>query len=77
MIILSNDWLIWVWKTFSMAIIAIPSVIIFITKLVAIFNPNVPSNKICDLFQKSWPFNGPKTGEITSSPIVPGGPDAS
>lgn len=47
---LSNDWLNWAWNNYSILIIGIPSIVTFILKAVAIWNPNIPSDKIRDLF---------------------------
>ena len=55
MIPLSNDWITWIWTTFSMVIVAVPSLVIFTLKLVAIFHPNIPTDKVIDLFKEYWP----------------------
>jgi hypothetical protein len=52
---LSNEWITWVWDTFSMAIVAFPSVIGLILKVIAIYNPNVKSNEVTELIEKYWP----------------------
>ena len=52
---LSNDWCVWIWNNYSIVITAIPTVIGFGLKLVAIFNPNTPSDKIIDLVKQYWP----------------------
>lgn len=59
---LSNDWCIWAWNTYSMAILAVPSIVTFIMKLVAIIHPDVPSDKVIDLVKQYWPGGPPKTG---------------
>jgi len=56
---LSNDWVTWFWNTYSMAIVAVPSVIGFALKLVAIFNPNVKSDQVSDLINQYWPKGKP------------------
>lgn len=56
MLFLSNAYFAWLMDTYSVLItIVLPGVIIFGLKLIAIFNPNVPTNKILDLIQSSWP----------------------
>ena len=55
MTILSNDWWAFVWNTYSMTIVGIPTAITFALKLWAIFNPNVPTDKITGLFKEYWP----------------------
>lgn len=57
MLFLSNDWLIEFYKTYSLAIIAIPSVVLFILKMIAIIKPTVKTNKIIDLIQE-WQNKG-------------------
>jgi len=52
---LSNDWMSWVFSTYSLAIMAVPSVVAFILKLIALFNPAVQSDKIIDLIKEYWP----------------------
>ena len=67
MAFLSNDWWSWFLSNYSMTLAAIPTVIAFSLKLVAIFHPKVPSDKILDLIQSYWPVpKGPltPTGEI-------------
>jgi hypothetical protein len=46
--ILTNDWVNWVLSTYSIVLALIPTVLIALAKLAAIFNPNVPENKILD-----------------------------
>jgi hypothetical protein len=55
MTILSNDWWAFVWNTYSMTIVGIPSAITFILKLIAIFHPKVPTDAISGLFKEYWP----------------------
>lgn len=55
MMIFSNDWINWLWNNFSMVIVAFPSIIAFGLKLIAIFHPKIPSDKIIDLFKQYWP----------------------
>jgi len=52
---LSNEWMKWVWDNFSIAIVAFPTVVTFGLKLVAIFHPSIPSDKIIDVFKQFWP----------------------
>jgi hypothetical protein len=54
-IFLTDDWLIWVWNTYSIAIVGIPSVVMFILKVIAIYNPKVKSSEIAGLFEQYWP----------------------
>lgn len=56
MLFLSNDWLLWFYKQYSLATIAFPLVVIFFLKLLAIIRPTVPTNKIIDLIKDSWPI---------------------
>jgi hypothetical protein len=53
--IFSNQWFNWFMSNYSIAIAALPGVVYFILRLVAIVNPNVPTNKVKELFQDSWP----------------------
>ena len=52
---LSNDWLIWFYNTYSIAIIALPVMIIFILKLISIVNPKIHTDKVVDLIKEYWP----------------------
>lgn len=52
---LSNEWMIWFWNTYNMALMLVPSVAAFILKLVALFNPRIPSDKVIDLIKEYWP----------------------
>jgi hypothetical protein len=60
-VFLTDDWLIWVWKNYSMAIVGVPSVVMFVLKVLAIYNPRVKSSEIADLFSEYWPKK-PGTG---------------
>jgi len=42
-------------STYSMLLGLLPMVITFILKLVAIFHPKVPGDKIIELIQSYWP----------------------
>lgn len=53
--IISNEGLIWTYNNYSILITALPVVIIFILKLVAIINPRVHTDKIIDLVKEYWP----------------------
>jgi len=53
--IFSNDWWTAVWNTYNMSILGFPLLIAFIVKLLAIFNPNIPSDQIIDVFKQYWP----------------------
>lgn len=46
---LSNTWMMEVLSNYSMVIAAIPTAIGAILKVIAILNPNVPTDKIRDL----------------------------
>ncbi len=51
----TNEWIAWVFNTYSIAIIAFPSIIIFLLKVIAIYNPNIKSDKIIELIKEFWP----------------------
>jgi phosphoglycerate-specific signal transduction histidine kinase len=53
--LLSNDWINWFMSNYSMAFFAVPSVITLILKLIAIYNPNIKSSEVAELFEKYWP----------------------
>jgi len=55
MLFLSNDWMVWFWREYSVAIIAFPTIISFLFKLVAIYHPKVQSNKVVELIEQYWP----------------------
>ena len=46
---LSNNWINAVLSNYSIAIAAIPAIIGTVLKVIAILNPNVPTDKIRDL----------------------------
>lgn len=51
--LLDNNWFGWLVANYStLLFIVIPSAIVFILKLWAIRNPNVPTNKIIDLLKQ-------------------------
>lgn len=52
---LTNDWFDWFWTTYSMLIASIPVIIAFLLKLIAIFHPDIKSDKIIELLQSFWP----------------------
>jgi len=52
---LTNNWMSWFFSTYSIAIMGAPSVMAFILKLLAMFNPRIPSDKIIDLIKEYWP----------------------
>jgi len=58
MTFLSNDWMVWLWNTYSMVILCVPSAVAFILKMVALWNPNIPSDKVIDLLKEYWPKKG-------------------
>ncbi len=58
-LLFSNDWCVWAWSQYSVAILAVPSLVAFALKLVAIFHPDVPSDKINDLIKTYWPGGPP------------------
>jgi len=49
--LLTNDWFNWVFSTYSVLLGLIPTVIGFILKLLAVFHPDIPSDKIIDLIK--------------------------
>ncbi len=51
---LNNNWWAWFWTNYSMTVIAIPTVVAFILKLIAIYNPNIKTNEIAEVFEKYW-----------------------
>jgi len=51
---LNNNWWAWFWTNYSMTVIAIPTVVAFVLKLIAIYNPNIKSNEINEVFEKYW-----------------------
>lgn len=52
---LTNDWWVYVWENYSLTILGVPIFFSFFLKLLAVFNPNVPSDKIIELFEDYWP----------------------
>lgn len=54
--IISNEGLVWVYNNYSMLITAIPVIIVFILKVIAVVNPRIPTNKIIDLIGEYWPI---------------------
>jgi len=54
--ILSNDWINYFLTHYSILIGAIPYIVYKALKIIAILNPNVPTDKIKDLFapKKYW-----------------------
>lgn len=53
--IISNEGLVWLYNNYSMVIMALPVMIIFILKLMAIINPNIHTDKVIDLVKEYWP----------------------
>jgi hypothetical protein len=51
---LNNNWWAWFWTNYSMTVIAVPTVVAFVLKLIAIYNPNIKSNEINEVFEKYW-----------------------
>jgi hypothetical protein len=71
MTLLSNDWWVWVWNTFSISILWFPTLATFILKLWAIFNPRIPSNQVSDLIKDFWPkANMDRTTTVSSSTVT-------
>ncbi len=54
---LNNAWWSWFWSQYSMTVIAVPTVVAFVLKLLAIYNPNIKSNEINEVFKEYWPVN--------------------
>ena len=52
---LSNDWMVWFWQTYSIVITVVPSAVAFLLKLIALWNPNIQSDKVIDLMKEYWP----------------------
>jgi|ADurb_Total_1213_FD_contig_81_311826_length_441_multi_2_in_0_out_0_2 hypothetical protein len=57
---LNNAWWAWFWTNYSMTVIAIPTVVAFVLKLIAIYNPNVKSDQVIDVFKTYWPVDKDK-----------------
>lgn len=53
MLFLSNDWVLWFWREYSMVIVAIPSVITGALKIIAVLTPSVKTDKIRELIE-NW-----------------------
>jgi hypothetical protein len=49
-----NNWFNWFLSNYSILIAFIPVAMTFILKLIAILNPNVPSDQICELINQYW-----------------------
>lgn len=57
-LLFSNNWWTWVWNTYNMSILGFPIAIGFVLKLLAVFNPNIPSDQVIDVFKQYWPKKG-------------------
>lgn len=51
---LDNDWFNWFLSSYSICLTFIPVILTFFVKLVAIFHPRVPSDRIVDLIHEYW-----------------------
>jgi hypothetical protein len=51
----TNDGIANFFSTYSILLGLLPMVVTFVLKLVAIFSPKVPSDKIIELIQGYWP----------------------
>ena len=51
MYLFSNDWVKWFWDTYTVTIVAVPSIIIGILKIIAILVPSAKTDKIRELFE--------------------------
>lgn len=49
----TNNWFNWILSTYSIGLGLLPVVVTFVLKLIAIFHPGVPSDKIVDLIQST------------------------
>lgn len=49
-----NNWINWFMSNYSGALAIAPLIAGFMLKLIAIWHPEVPSDKICDLIEKTW-----------------------
>jgi hypothetical protein len=56
--IFTNVWMLNIWNNYSIFMLCIFSAIVFILKLIAIFNPNIPSDAIIDLMRRTFKVNG-------------------
>lgn len=54
MLILSDEWWKWVISNYGYTIAAIPIVITVILKLIAIWNPNAPTDKVREVLGLLW-----------------------
>lgn len=52
---LNNAWWSWFWSEYSMTVIAVPTVVAFVLKLIAIYHPGIKSDQIIDVFKTYWP----------------------
>lgn len=51
---LTNDWFAWVFQHYSIAIGGLPFVLIALVKLLAIFDPKIPSNSLIAWIQGTF-----------------------
>jgi len=48
---LDDKWWLWLWHHFSFIMVMIPSAVGIVLKIVAVKHPDVPTDKIIDLFK--------------------------
>jgi len=59
---LDDQWFMWIWHTFSILLVMVPSILTSIVKLIATIHPDVPSNEIIDLIKVVFTKPGEKKG---------------
>ena len=50
----SNNWFTWFFSTYSIGLGLAPIVVVFVLKMIAIFHPGIPTDKIVDLIQSTF-----------------------
>ena len=50
----TNEWFNWIFSTYSICLGLIPMILIFLLKLIAIFHPGIPSDKVVELIQNTF-----------------------
>lgn len=67
--VFTNDWVNWVLSTYSGFIALIPVILTALVKLAAIFNPNVPGDKMVDWIQQTF-YKKELNGRKSKQPVV-------
>jgi len=62
---LDNAWWQWFLFTYTMTLLAVLGAVVFMLRIAAILNPNVPTNKIVDLLKETFGT----TGEFPKLPV--------